>query len=92
MYTPEQIRVAGTQGEINSIDVEHLIEILEEKYRNNARFADRNNDDENDYGDDYDDWEDDDEEDPLGSIAEQCTCGAYQWVKGRWMHVSDCIC
>lgn len=29
MYTPEQIRAAGIAGEISSIDVEHLINILE---------------------------------------------------------------
>lgn len=28
MYTPEQIRAAGISGEISSIDVEHLINIL----------------------------------------------------------------
>lgn len=30
MYTSDQIRAAGISGEISSIDVEHLIKILEE--------------------------------------------------------------
>lgn len=68
---------------------------MEEKYpKLNVKFSDRGNDDVNDYGDDLDDYDDyeDDERDPLESLAESCTCGAYQWSKGRWIHVSDCIC
>jgi hypothetical protein len=32
MYTVEQIRKAGTEGEISSIDVDHLITVLMELY------------------------------------------------------------
>jgi len=41
--------------------------------------------------DDYEDYDDD--YDPLESLAENCTCGAYAFGKdGRWHHVADCCC
>ena len=36
--------------------------------------------------------EDDFEETHGNSEAEHCTCGAYKWSNGRWLHVSDCCC
>ena len=40
-----------------------------------------------------DKFDEDDFEETLGnSEAEHCTCGAYKWSNGRWLHVSDCCC
>lgn len=36
MYTVEQIRKAGAEGEICSIDTEHLIDILDRLYGSNV--------------------------------------------------------
>lgn len=36
MYTETQIRAAGISGEISSIDVEHLINILRKKHKNDS--------------------------------------------------------
>lgn len=83
MYTIEQIRKAGIEGEINSIDVEHLIEVLVRMYKENEG---KNFEDE-----EFEDYYDD-EEDPLESLAENCTCGAYAWGNGKWHRVSDCCC
>lgn len=99
MYTPEQIRAAGISGEISSIDVEHLINIL--KRENEEPDTERciecgkilkGIEIKRGICDECDDWEEDDETDPLDGIAENCTCGAYQWINGGWKHVSDCIC
>ena len=37
---------------------------------------------------------DDDEFEEMhgNSEAENCTCGAYKWANGCWVHVSDCCC
>ena len=37
-------------------------------------------------------YEDDFEETHANSEAEHCTCGAYKYSNGRWLHVSDCLC
>lgn len=47
-----------------------------------------------DLEDDEDYWEDtEDEDDPLQSMFDDCTCGAYVLGKnGGIVHVSDCYC
>jgi len=40
MYTPDQIRAAGIAGERSSIDVDHLIKILEESKGSDTPFTD----------------------------------------------------
>lgn len=37
-------------------------------------------------------YEEDFEEMCENSEAENCHCGAYKWVNGHWLHVSDCCC
>lgn len=36
--------------------------------------------------------EDEDEDDELSNEGDNCICGAYKWVNGKWIHVADCCC
>jgi hypothetical protein len=75
--------------------------ISEEQYNEACKIIDqyhleRQQEAENDLDDDWDQYDEDDEE--LEREMEEyetalnCTCGAWQLIKGRAIHIADCFC
>jgi hypothetical protein len=54
-------------------------------------FIDYNDEDDAHDNDDLDDWEERRQEE-LHERACNCTCGAWQNIKGQTVHVADCCC
>jgi len=83
LYSDTEIKV--------NLTVIQLIELNEEYIRETAPMFEVKVVDDDDFQEEY--FEDDDFEEVYGnSEAENCTCGAYKFLDGRWLHISDCCC
>lgn len=83
LYSDNDIKV--------NLTVKQLLELVEEFISETSPVFEVKVVDADDFQEEY--FEDDDFEEVYGnSEAENCHCGAYKFLNGRWLHISDCCC